>query len=209
MRIQEITQQIETAIQHERRTGTLRAALVRVAHFHGKSPTGAELDEVVRFCTEYVQHVPVLMAATQGLASKHGMSSVGPLLSSCESYWVNGFDIIPDHQGLLGLVDDAYYTLTIIERISESHRQRTNVPLFDLPLREANASMRQLIGEPHATMLDSHVQAALGAPAFMGLLTQLFQGMQFATPIVDRDPIWGNASTEEIVKVQMGAMGIV
>jgi hypothetical protein len=30
-----------------------------------------------------------------------------------------------------------------------------------------------------------------------------------AQPLVDRDPIWGNASIDEIVTARMGALGIV
>jgi hypothetical protein len=132
--------------------------------------------------------------------------SIRPLLESCEQYWDTGFDIIPDHLGLVGYMDDAYYILSIIQVIAEQHRQANGAPLMNIQLTPMNQTMRGLIGEPHATILDTAVATAVAAPAFNAMLRNL---PFMAQPLIQTDPIWGNASIDEIVGARMGALGIV
>jgi len=203
----QMMRQIDAAIVDEQQSHRLRGVMIQVAQMNGQRPTAKQLDEAVQFCADYIRHVPILMIAMHGAALQLGeRGSIDPLLESCQQYWDTGFDIIPDHLGLLGYTDDAYYVLSILQNIAEQYRQPNGAPLMNFQLTGMNQTMRALIGEPHASLLDTAVVTALSAPAMAAMLS----GLPFlARPLVDQDPIWGNASIDEIVNVRMGALGIV
>lgn len=208
MGVPQIMKQIEAAVTEERRSHRLRNVMIQVAQMYGRNPTEKELEEAVQFVIEYINHVPLLLLTMRGAAIKLGaQKSIDPLLDGCEQYWDQGFDIIPDHLGLLGYMDDAYYVMSIIQGITERHRQADGKPLLGFELTPMNQTMRGLIGEPHATILDTAVASVIAAPGLQALLQglQQFRGRS----LVDRDPIWGDASIDDIVNVRMGALGIV
>jgi len=199
--------QIQSAIADEAQSHRLRGIMIQVAQANGLRPTAKEFDDAVQFVIDYINHVPILLLAMHGAAQSLGVqATVRPLLEACEQYWDAGFDLIPDHLGLVGYMDDAYYILSIFQIIADQHRQANGAPLMNMQLTPMNQTMRGLIGEPHATILDTAVATAVAAPVFNAML----QNLPFLSqPLVDRDPIWGNASINEIVDARMGALGIV
>jgi uncharacterized membrane protein YkvA (DUF1232 family) len=208
MRTAEIRKQIKAAMDHERRTNGLRGILKQLANSRGSSPTARELDEALGFIREYIEHVPASMEAIAAAAPKiGGQAQLQHLLSAAEQYWFAGFDIIPDHVGLTGLLDDAYYVLCLMLGISEDYRQRTGTSLLSPNIAQANVVMRAVIGEPHASLLDAAIATAQQGPALQNLFNQIVRGI--GQPMNVPDPIWGNASIDEIVNARMGAMGFV
>jgi hypothetical protein len=206
--ISQMFDQIKAAQADEQQTHRLRGLFGQVARSQGRQPTEAELDGAVQFVGEYINHVPLLLLTMTGAALKAGASeAIDPLLEACEQYWQTGFDVIPDHLGLLGYMDDAYYVLSIIQAVNQRHRQADGKPLMSIDLTPFNQHMRNLIGEPHATILDTAVAAVLAAPGLTAILQKL---QQFSGGfLVDRDPIWGDASIDDIVSNRMGALGFV
>lgn len=203
-----IRKQIKAAIEGERKSNSLRQILVQIANARGRNPTAAELDGAMAFIRDYVAHVPETMDAIAAAAPRLGDSvPLQHVLSAAEQYWFAGLDIIPDHVGLTGLLDDAYYVLALMHGISESYRQRTGTSLLTPNLGPANVAMRAVIGEPHASILDVAIQSVQQGPALQNLINQVV-GMM-GRPMSVPDPIWGNASVEEIANARLGAMGIV
>ncbi|HET7039217.1 MAG TPA: YkvA family protein [Gemmatimonadales bacterium] len=203
----QMMRQIESAVADEQRSHRLRSLLAQVAQANGRRPTRKELDDAVQFVIDYIKHVPLLMMAMHAAAQQLKVqAAVQPLLDGCEQYWFAGIDLIPDHHGLLGYMDDAYYVLSILQEIAERYRQPNGEPLMNMRLRPSNQTMRGLIGEPHASILDAAVGQAVAGPSFSAMLQNL---PYMGRPLVDRDPIWGNASIDEIVNARMGALGIV
>src|SRR5207244_371999 len=99
----------------------------------GRQPTLAELDAAVAFTVDYIRHVPLLMLAMLGAAEKLGaQSNILPLLDACEQYWFESNDVIPDHHGLVGLMDDGYYVLCVVQAIAERYREANGRPLMGL-----------------------------------------------------------------------------
>lgn len=208
MRTAEIRKQIKAAVEDERRTHRLRGILVQVANAHGKRPTHQDLDGVLAFVKDYIEHVPATLEAIAAAAPKiGGQAQLQHMLSSAEEYWFAALDIIPDHVGLTGLLDDAYYVLSLMHGISEGYRERTGTSLLSPNILPANVMMRAIIGEPHASLLDAAIASARQGPALQNLINQVVRG--FGQPMNVPDPIWGNASIDEIVNARMGAMGIV
>jgi len=208
MRTAEIRKQIKAAIEDERRTNRMRGILVQMANARGSNPSAEVLDGALAFVRDYIEHVPATIEAIAAAAPKIGdQAQLRQVLAAAEQYWFAALDIIPDHIGLTGLVDDAYYVLSLMHGISEGYRERTGTSLLSPNIGAANVFMRTLIGEPHASLLDASIATAQQGPALQNLINQMIRGI--GQPMTVPDPIWGNASIDEIVNARMGAMGFV
>jgi uncharacterized membrane protein YkvA (DUF1232 family) len=198
---------IRDAVSHEKSTGTVAKLLRQFAMALGNRPKPAEVKQAVKFIQEYVEHVPAILEAISGAAQQAGLArEVAPILEVAEQYFLNPYDVIPDHLGLLGLMDDAYFALSLIQSISDNYMQRTGQALIPANLTSANRAIRILIGEPQASQLDLGIGATLQAGAIQQWLGRA-QLPLVAPPV--RDPIWGGATIDEVVDARLGAMGVV
>lgn len=209
MQTARIAAQIEAAVQHERRTRTLGTLIQQFAQLHGAQPNPSEVAGTVAFVEEYVRHAPVLLELLASAAQRTGTSQeIAPVLDAAEQYFLAPLEVIPDHLGLMGLMDDAYLTHCLVQLASERYRQRTGVPLLPLPsdFTRANQMIRMLIGEPQASQLDLGVAGTLAMPAIQQALARFpVMGSPFQ---MAPDPIWGNMSINDRVNHQMGMLGI-
>lgn len=207
-----VRQQIEAAIDDERRLGRFATLARRVAAVRGASPTDAQIGEAVGFVEGYVRHVPFYMEQGFEAATRAGIG--GEMRAALEvalQYWQEPNDVIPDHLGLLGILDDAYVSLCLVQALSTDLSRRTGSPLLAQDLTPANQGVRVLIGEPAASLLDQIIANSLGRPGYAGALEQLLaHAAAFGgSPMVVNDPIWGTASVDDIVNARLGAMGVV
>jgi uncharacterized membrane protein YkvA (DUF1232 family) len=209
MQTAKIDRQIEEAVRHERSTGTLAGLIRQYAQLHGVQPSAADVAGTVAFVEEYVRHAPAVLQALAAAAQQAGVhAEIAPVLTAAEEYFHAPLDVIPDHMGLLGLMDDAYLAHCLVQGASQRYGQRTGTPLVPLPsdMSQANHVIRGLIGEPLASQLDMGVAATLGMPAIQQALAQ-FPVLSDPLPM-GPDPIWGNMSISERVDHPMGMLGI-
>lgn len=208
MRTKEITRMIQDAVADEERTGRLGKFVEEAARQRGSKPTKDAVRGVVAFVREYAEHVPLFMEQAASAAQQLGLASeMGQMLQELESYWFEDNDLIPDHLGLVGLADDAYATLFLLQALSDYCQTTFGRPLLPLNLTAANQGMRGFIGDPAVSILEQRVGVTLANAMMHRLLGQISAG-GFAFPSAP-DPIWGNASIDEIVNARLGAMGIV
>jgi hypothetical protein len=208
MRIDKIRRMIRDAVADEERTGRLAKAIKQVARQQGKKPTKQEVQNVVILAREYIEHVPLLLEQGTRAAKQMGLDKeMGQIVQELEHYWFEANDLIPDHLGLMGLLDDAYATLFLFQNLSDYCRNQFGRPLLPQDLTAANQGMRRLIGDPVVSILDQRVGITLANAMMQRLLDQVIGG-GFAFPAAP-DPIWGNASIDEIVTARLGAMGVV
>jgi uncharacterized membrane protein YkvA (DUF1232 family) len=168
------------------------------------------VEGAVTFVRQYVEHAPALLEALEASASKAGvMQQVTPILEAAENYFLQPMDFIPDQLGLAGLTDDAYVAHVLVQKMADQYQQQTGHRLLPpkMDLSQANAMMRTLIGEPLATQLDMVVMQTFMAPRLQGVISQPWP--RHAPLSMGPDPIWGNASIDEIVNARLGAMGVV
>lgn len=133
----------------------LHDLLAAVADREGKSVLARDLEQGARFITAYVEQVPYMMKVAWTAASNVGLENqMEKILQMVESYWLEGDDIIPDELGMIGLLDDAYCSLTLFQAVSDHFRLQTGKHLFPNDLTAANRAMRKIIGEPYASELD-------------------------------------------------------
>jgi len=209
MNTNKIRRMIKEAIATEESSGILSDAVHTFVRMNGRTLTAKQRKEVVKMVEDYVVHVPALIDAIITAADKYGIyNQIQPMLKAAEDYFLAPIDIIPDHLGLLGLLDDAYLAHSLVQSLSDSYKKQTGRTLIPIDMNRVNALMRNLIGEPHASMLDVAVANVLSKPSIQQSLLSLLHtgaGFNMAGP----DPIWGNASMDEIVNTQLGAMGVV
>jgi uncharacterized membrane protein YkvA (DUF1232 family) len=203
---------IEEAVVVENNTGNLAGAIRQTAVLRGIQLSPSQVTDLVKFVREYVEHAPALLDQISATTKKAGIfNQVKPILEAAEEYFFAPIDVIPDYLGLLGLIDDAYLTHSLVQAISNIYQTNSGGTLLPLDLTQVNQFIRNLIGEPQASMLDAGVATVLNGAAFQQSLNpflQLSPGTMFDMA-GDPDPIWGNASIDEIVDTRLGAMGVV
>lgn len=208
MSTKQIKSMIQDAIKDEKRTGRLASTIRTVARNNGANPTKQQIEGVVNFVKEYTQHVPYYLE--QGIVAARQVGLVhemNQMMSELEVYWLEEEDLIPDHLGLIGIMDDAYASLLLLQSLSDYCKGTTGRPLLAQDLTLGNQLIRQLIGEPAASILDQRVGVTLGQAMMNQLATQ------FATSELmvgsGPDPYWGGVSLDEYVDIQMGALGVI
>ncbi len=113
---------------------------------------------VVDQLERYVTGTPeLLFAAAHEARDFEILDTIEPLLARCASYFIEESDLIPDHLGVYGLLDDAYLAQTFLWGISTLHAEETGIPLLGTYLAGANAMVRAFIGNAVATQLDEVV----------------------------------------------------
>lgn len=208
MRIDEIRKMIEKGVSDEEQTGRLANAIGQLARQNGMNPSKQEIQGAVSFAREYVEHVPYYLEQGDSAAKQLGLAAeMGEMLRELEAYWFKANDIIPDHLGLMGLTDDAYASLLLLQSLSDYCQATLGRPLLQQNLTQANQAMRQLIGEQAASLLEQGVGITVANAMMQRVISQV-AGAGFAFG-AGPDPIWGNASIDEIVDTRLGAMGVV
>lgn len=206
-----VEEMIADALADEERTGRLANALRERAATHGRSPAAEEVRSAVGFVREYVEHVPAYLRDGLEAARMVGREmEMVEVLREATVYWLTESDIIPDRLGLLGILDDAYYSLTLMQAVSDRYEEDSGRALFPRNLQAANSAIRNLIGEPTASQIDMYIGTRLNADPMTQMVHALtaMSAHRGAFPIPQKDPIWGDRPTEEIVKARLGRLGL-
>lgn len=204
----EVHDLVTRAIEVEGREGHLARLVADRARVGGRELAPREQDEVVDFLREYVEHAPALLDQMRLVAVQEGLTDkVEPLVEAAGAYFLAPLDVIPDRLGLLGLLDDAYLTHRLVERCHEAHRAATGRGILPDGLDQANGMVREVIGEPRASLLDSAVDDAMRDPKLRRVLDGLIQAGTFR--VLGPDPIWGTAHPGERAASRLGAWGVL
>jgi uncharacterized membrane protein YkvA (DUF1232 family) len=172
------TKAIETMITElcagEAAEPELHDLLAAVAEQHGIEPAAEDLSGGARFVLAYIEQVPYMMKVAWTAASNVGLEDeMRRILEMVESYWIEGNDVIPDDLGAIGLIDDAYCSLSSLQAVSDHYRLQTGKHLFPDDLTVANRAMRRIIGEPYASELDRIVIRTMKATGLIEAVKSL------------------------------------
>jgi hypothetical protein len=152
----------------------LRDVLAVVAERRGAEPGSEDLERGVQFVIAYIEQVPYMMKVAWTAACNVGLETeMRRILEMVDSYWREGDDIIPDELGVVGLLDDAYCSMTSLQAVSDHYRLQTGKFLFPDDLSEANRAMRQIIGEPYASELDRIVVRTMRETGLVDTVTSM------------------------------------
>jgi uncharacterized membrane protein YkvA (DUF1232 family) len=157
-KLAEIHSLIDEAKNNERKTGVLYRAVLELARQNGEHINALQAGKVIDFVTGYIERVPALMSAVENAATANDRDAdVRPLLDAIEDFFLAPDDIIPDHFGLAGLLDDAYLAHTLLAEAARDLEQESGQRFLPEEADRTNRFIRRLIGEPFASILDEHV----------------------------------------------------
>ncbi|PRP96541.1 hypothetical protein ENSA5_36170 [Enhygromyxa salina] len=143
-----INEQIDAALAIEARKGHLANYLQDRADERGHSLGAKERREALELFEGYVRSVPELLATA--VASSHGtpvQDTMSQVMRAAAAYWDEPDDLIPNELGLLGLLDDAYFTLRILQLVSERLAAETGQTLVEDDLSSLDAVVRDILGD--------------------------------------------------------------
>jgi len=204
----QIRTMIHSAIEHEEQTGNLATLLSEHLGRNGVQLTAQQQSDCLSFIKAYILDAPDIMDAAYNAAQKSGiLHSMQPIFDTAFHYWAEEYDFIPDNLGLVGFADDAYLTRMFMETISNLHRQQTGQPLLAVDLGPPNRLMRNLIGEPAATQLDTVIGQTIASQVIQASMQQLSSftdGLNIGMPDLGRID---NYDIQHEVDVRLAAMG--
>ncbi len=187
----------------------LHELLAVVAERNGIEPDFEELERGTRFVIGYIEQVPYMLKVAQTAAANVGLESeMEMILEVVGSYWLQDLDVIPDHLGPIGLLDDAYCSLTSLQAVSDHFLLQTGKYLFPDDLTAANRVMRRIIGEPYVTDLDRFVTSTIndaGVMQAVKALASLDKQQYFA----NQANIWNHGPAGEMPLDRLRGLGLL
>ncbi|RJG12670.1 hypothetical protein D3879_05140 [Pseudomonas cavernicola] len=156
---------IQRAHLHEATSGhlarQLEGKLVRL-HPSIRLPASDAPGVLTRFVAAYVEQVPDVLDAANQVAREAGIEAqIKPVLKVAEQFFLQPPALMADHEGLDGLLDEAYLAHRLVEEVNDRYITHLGQPLIPLDTTTANLIAHQLIGEPFANQLDEAVHHAV------------------------------------------------
>jgi succinylglutamate desuccinylase len=165
---------IQTANEDEDRTHRVAGVIRDAAAKQGDAIDDAEVGRGVDFVKRYVGSVPrMLREALQRAEGTIAEDKMERMARAAAAYWDADADVIPDDQGLLGILDDAYCSLSLISALSKRLERDTGTALVSIDLAGPTNAVRNLLGEPIADKLDDYVEEALADASVDDLMNSL------------------------------------
>lgn len=162
MDLDRIRAMIDAAVHDEQEHHRVRDLLTQVAGGNQRQLGGQDLERGVRFVEDYVRAVPRIISEAIGRASgTHAEAKMVRMMAAASAYWIMEEDLIPDHLGLLGLLDDAWATLRLLELLSLRFAEETGSPLVSEDLASPNRDVAALLGPDVHERLGEYVEEAL------------------------------------------------
>lgn len=168
MRTDLIRTQIRGAWDEETTGGDLARLVRRQLEATGAGPIPEDsrtLREIMDGWRTQLERVPDHIDTIRQAAERAGVdAAVEPVLRAAEGYFLDEQDVLPDSHGVVGLLDDMYVALSLLQTVSERHRSLSGAPLLDTDLHESIASVRLLFRGERLAALDERIQTALRSP---------------------------------------------
>lgn len=195
--------------QDEQTVPELHELLSAVASRRGVEATSKQLASGSAFVMNYLELVPYMMKIAHTSACNVGLENeMGRILDMVISYWIEGDDVIPDELGVIGLLDDAYCSLTSLQAVSDHYRLLTGKHLFPDDLTSANKAMRRVIGEPYVTELDRIVVRTMNETGLVESVKHLADEEKRIN-LTSESTIWNHGSVGQIDVNGLVSLGII
>lgn len=125
-------------------------------------PQDAAPDALTAFVIAYIEQVPDVLDAAAEVAQEAGIeAAVKPVLKIAEHFFLQPPAILAGHEGLDGLLDEAYLAHRLVEEVNDLYIKHFGQPLIPADTTVANVIAHQLIGETFANQLDEAVHHAV------------------------------------------------
>ena len=187
----------------------LHDLLAAVAERQGLSAHVVDLENGTRFVLGYIKQVPYMMTVAWTAACNVGLEDeMKQILDMAQSYWLEGDDVIPDDLGVIGLLDDAYCSLSSLQAVSDHYQLQTGKYLFPDNLSSANRVMRKIIGEPYATDLDRIVMVTMQETGLIETVKS-FASEEKQLNFASRSTIWNHGPAGNMNIDDLAGLGLL
>lgn len=187
----------------------LHELLSAVAERAGAKPSEVEIAHGSSFIYNFMEQVPYLLTVAWTSARNVGLENeMQSILNMVESYWIEDDDVIPDNLGIVGLLDDAYCSLSSLQSLSDLYRMQTGKFLFPDDLTAANKIMAKIIGEPFITELDEIISKAV-ADAHVKEAVKLMASPEKQRLFDSQATIWNHGPVSELPVSQLTGLGLI
>ena len=187
----------------------LHDLLAIVADRQGVVAQNDHLVQGSQFVLGYIRQVPYMMKVAWTAAATVGLEKeMAEILRRIDAYWIEEDDVIPDDLGVIGLMDDAYWSLTLLQAVSDHYQLQSGKFLFPDDLSAANRAMRKIIGEPYATDLD---RIAIIALQQTGLLETVksFASDEKKMHFSSNSNIWNHGPAGNMELTELAGLGLL
>ena len=187
----------------------LHDLLAVVAERGGKEAGADELERATRFVCSYIEQVPYVIKVAWTAACNVGLEEeMERIIAVVTSYWEQDDDIIPDYLGIIGLLDDAYCSLSSLQSVSDHFQLQTGKFLFPVDLSAANKVMRKIIGEPYASDLDRLVIKTMRESQVIESMKKL-SSQEKQLDFANQSTIWNHGPAGEMDMQDIAPLGLV
>lgn len=204
METAKLNEMIDTAIAIEAKDGHLANLLEERARERGETLGETERREALELFEGYIRSVPLLLAAAAKSAVGTPVEAVmTQVIAASVAYWDEEEDLVPDHLGVLGLLDDAYFTLRILQLVSRRLSEESGHVLVKDDLTALDAVVCDIIGEQLADVLDELVMLSLSNTPVDELIAKVSEhagNFQFNTAQTS----FTGLSVEDLVDARLG-----
>jgi uncharacterized membrane protein YkvA (DUF1232 family) len=198
MEASQIRDLVEDAIEEELQTGRVAQLVRDLAARDSRSSSPEHVASTVAFVKDYVRNVPHLMEhAAEAARGTLAEAKLFRVMTAAIAYWEEENDIVPDDLGLIGVMDDAYCSLKMLQEISERFAADTGAPLMAEDLHAANQAIRRLLGPEVGQRLDDYVYSALGDTALVDLIGGLATDQ--TPPPAPVRTVWGEQPPDDVI----------
>ena len=203
-----IEDKIAAEYAHDHAETEVRDLLSAVAEQSGKEATDEALARGTAFVRAYIELVPYMIKVAMTAAGTVGLrSEMERILGMVTSYWQQDDDIIPDHLGIIGLLDDAYCSLSSLQAVSDHFQLQTGKFLFPDDLSSANKVMRKIIGEPYSSDLDRLVIHTMAEAQLMDSLKK-FASKEKQLDFAHHSTIWNHGPAGNMKLDDLSGLGL-
>ena len=186
----------------------LHDLLAVVSERNNIQPDEKEIERGTRFVISYVEQVPYMLKVAATAANTVGLEDeMERIVQKVVSYWEQDEDVIPDHLGIIGLLDDAYCSLATLQSVSDHYQLQTGKHLFPEDLSAANRAMRKIIGDPYAADLDRFVTNVVKEVGIMAAVMKLASDSK-QRRFEERANIWNHGPVGEVSIAELKALGL-
>ena len=187
----------------------LHEFLAAVAERHGRSAQADDLDNGARFILGYIKQVPYMMKVAWTAACNVGLEEeIEQILEMAQTYWLEADDVIPDDLGVIGLLDDAYCSLSSLQAVSDHFQLQSGKYLFPDNLSSANRVMRKIIGEPYATDLDRIVITTMQQTGLVEAMKS-FASQEKQLDFSHHSTIWNHGPARNMETNDLDGLGLL
>lgn len=154
-----IRQSIAMARQQEENQHTLQKYLhakLPTLHPNISLPQHDAAEQLVRFVTRYIEHVPEVMEAISDITRHAGIYPFAKqFIDIIESYFADPAELqAQTEHGLYALIDEAYVAHRLVEEINDRMMMFVGIPLAPFDMTLSNIVVHDILGEDFANSLD-------------------------------------------------------